>query len=175
MLRLLAIAVSGLVAFFAFFIGSYAIVGNNNVAAWVGLLFGLIGTPILLLRVWRPPNSGSKCPGGTGLYPECMFVVSVSETEVSVIEPDGKTEKLLLSELQEVVIVTNDSGPSGADVWWLLRGMREGTGCRFPGGATGEDKLLQYVYALPGFNNEAFIKAMGSTSNASFSCWRAGT
>ena len=134
----------------------------------------LIGAPVLLLRWWRRSASKGKCPDGEGVYPECLFVVSVGEAEVSVARPDGRVERLPLAELGEVAIVTNDSGPWGADLWWQLVGRREGSGCTFPGGATGESKVLEFVLRLPGFNNETFLHAMGSASNARFSCWKAG-
>ena len=72
-------------------------------------------------------------------------------------------------------VVTNDTGPFGSDIWWLLLGRRENTGCTFPCGASGEKAFLDLVLALPGFKNEVFIQAMGSTSNAQFCCWRAST
>ena len=34
------------------------------------------------------------------------------------------------------------------------------------------NELLSRLQQLPGFDNEAVIKAMGSTNNAKFLCWK---
>lgn len=174
MIRLLAIAVISLASLLFWLWAVSGITGENNIAGWLALVLGFFGTPFALLRVWKGPNASSKCPGGKGLYPECMFLVKVSSEEISVQRPDGTLEVLSLPELQEVAIVTNDSGPVGADVWWVLSRKSSGSACSFPGGATGEQEVLKFVQKLPGFNNERFIQAMGSTSNARFVCWSGG-
>lgn len=140
---------------------------------FAGGFFGLCAIAILVLKVWPGTSLAQKCPQGEGLYPECLFVVTVSESEIVAQRPDGKIERVSIGDLEEVTIVTNDSGPSGADVWWLLVGSKPNAGCAFPGGATGEAKVLEFVQQLPGFNNQAFIEAMTCTSNARFVCWRA--
>jgi hypothetical protein len=38
--------------------------------------------------------------------------------------------------------------------------------------AEGADKLLEALQKLPGFDNDAVIKAMSSTSNAKIVCWK---
>jgi hypothetical protein len=171
-LRLFVIAVVSLASFFVFVGILYRITRNNEIAAWSALALGFLGTPIVLLRVWRGSNASAKCPGGKGLYPECMFVATVSESEISVQRPDGTVNSFPISKLQEVAIVTNDSGPIGADVWWVLSDSPN-TGLTFPGGATGEQEILEFVQKLPGFDNERLIQSMGSTSNARFVCWSA--
>jgi hypothetical protein len=112
-------------------------------------------------------------PGGKGLYPECLFVVTVSDSEIINQHPDGVIERVALKDLKEVAIETNASGPWGADVWWLLTGASPAARCAYPGGATGEQGMLQWLQRLPGFDDKAVITAMGSTSNARFVCWRA--
>lgn len=133
---------------------------------------------ILLTALGIRPAARAEPPtqmvGRKGLYPECLFVVSVSKCEISVQWPDGRLEAVPIADLREVAIVTNDSGPIGVDVWWMLAGKQASSGCAFPGGATGEQEVLQFVQQLPGFNNKRFVEAMGSTSNAKFVCWSAG-
>jgi hypothetical protein len=173
MVKLFLIALASLISFFVFVGLAYRVTGNSDYSAWVAVLLGFIGVPIVLFRLWDSSNRKVKCPDGNGLYPECLFVVSVDATEIVVTRPNGQVERLALSEINEVAIVTNDSGPWGTDVWWYLLGRNEKSGCVFPGGATGENMVLEMVQQLPGFNNEVFIQAMGSTSNARFTCWRA--
>lgn len=104
---------------------------------------------------------------------EARFVVTLTETEVVNQRPDGKIERVALDDLSAIIIETNDSGPLGADVWWLLLGKsKKKTGCVFPQGATGEKAVLDYAQSLPGFDNEMLIEAMGSTENQRFLCWR---
>ena len=106
------------------------------------------------------------------LNPEAKFIVSISNGEIINQRPEGKIERVAISNLKAVIIETNDTGPWGADVWWILLIGSGENGCVFPGGATGEKDILQAVQALPGFDNETFIKAMGSTSNQRFLCWK---
>ncbi len=172
-LRLLAIGVTALVSFFLFFWAITWLTGNNDIGAWAGLVLGFIGMPVLLLKIWPGRSAGSKCPEGKGLYPECLFVVSVSDSEIVNKRPDGVIERVAVKDLKEVVIETNTSGPWGADVWWLLTGVTPDIRCAYPGGATGEQAVLQWFQGLPGFDDKVVITAMGSTSNARFVCWRA--
>ena len=83
---------------------------------------------------------------------------------------DGKQETVLWSELQNVTIMTTDEGPFSDDVFWVLSGSE--TGCLVPSEAEGMKELLPRLQQLPGFDNEAVIRAMGSTGNEKFLCWR---
>jgi len=110
-------------------------------------------------------------PSKTKLMPEAKFIVRIENNEVINERPEGKTERVSLAELKAVIIETNDTGPWGTDVWWILVGT-DTAGCVFPGGATGEKEILEAMQKLPGFDNEAFIQAMTSTSNQRFLCWK---
>ena len=83
--------------------------------------------------------------------------------------PSGKTETVRWSDLQEVRILTTDEGPYVDDVIWMLLG-KDGGGCAVPSETEGMKELLPRLQQLPGFDNEAVIKAMGSTNNARFVC-----
>lgn len=87
-----------------------------------------------------------------------------------VERPDGRTERVAWDELQAFIVETTDEGPGAPDVFWILLGSAE-SGCVIPQGATGDKALLERLQALPGFNNQEFIRAMGSTSNQRFLCW----
>ena len=82
----------------------------------------------------------------------------------------GETETVRWDDLQEVGIVTTDEGPAAEDVFWILLGANGR--CAVPGGADGMKELLARLQQLPGFDNGAVIKAMGSTANANFLCWK---
>ena len=105
--------------------------------------------------------------------PESRIIVTTDDSGVRAEYPDGPTQQVSWKEITRVTIETNDSGPWGADLWWVLEGGR--TRCAYPGGATGEQEALKsYESRLPGFDWEAVIRASGSTGNATFTCWERG-
>jgi hypothetical protein len=96
--------------------------------------------------------------------------VSFDDAAVTRWMPGGRTEHVRWDELEEVGIVTTDEGPWAEDVYWMLRAASGG--CAVGSETVGMDALLERLQQLPGFNNEAVIRAMGSTENATFVCWR---
>lgn len=72
-----------------------------------------------------------------------------------------------MSDLAAVWVETNDGGPWGADVWWLLNDNNGQTKVAFPQLATGEEAVLERLLLLPGFT----LKGMNSVENARFRCW----
>lgn len=106
------------------------------------------------------------------LQPESRFIVTVDDKGVRCQRPSGETETVLWDDLEAVIIETNDTGPWGADVLWVLLGRDGAGGCVIPQGATGEDALLGKLQSLPAFDNEQLIAAMSCTDNQKFLCWR---
>jgi len=96
--------------------------------------------------------------------------VTFDDAGVTRMLPYGKIEAVRWDDLQEVGIMTTDKGPAQEDVYWMLLGT--GGGCAVSGGAEGIKELLERLQQLPGFDNEAVIKAMGCTSNNKFVCWK---
>jgi hypothetical protein len=80
-----------------------------------------------------------------------------------------KVESIIWADLTSVAIRTTNAGPFGEDVYWLLvDGNRRGVAV--PQGAAPEG-FLGRMQALPGFDSDAVITAMGSTSDRLFHCW----
>ena len=104
---------------------------------------------------------------------ESEWIVTMTNEGVSCTRPDGRVESVKWSDLNLVAIVTTDDGPFSPDVFLLLTG--EESGCAIPLGGSGADELLKKLQALPGFDNSAVIKAMCSTDNNRFICWRRDT
>ena len=98
--------------------------------------------------------------------------VSFTDEVVCRIRPDGVEERIRWDELHEVGILTTDEGPIQEDVFFLLIASDGKSGCVVPQGAEGCGHLLKRLQKLPGFDNEAVIRAMGSTSNGKFLCWK---
>ncbi|TXH72025.1 MAG: hypothetical protein E6Q88_07150 [Lysobacteraceae bacterium] len=102
---------------------------------------------------------------------ERKVIVSFDAARVSVNYPGEALRSIAWSEVERVAIETNDSGPWGADVWWLLEGRD--TRVAYPQGATGDLDLLDaYSEQFPEFDHSAVIQAMGCATNARFVCWR---
>jgi hypothetical protein len=103
---------------------------------------------------------------------ESRFVVTLTDGAIISRRPDGITERVDLADLHAIILVTTSNGPFSPDVWWFLVGQRAQSSCVFPAGAMGEAAILAFAQELPGFNNDAFIRAMSSTSNQRFLCWK---
>ena len=101
---------------------------------------------------------------------EAQFSVSFDDKEIRLRIPDGRQFTVSWSELVGVAIQTTDEGPFQPDVFWVL-GTKESS-LRIPHGAKGDEKLLHRLQQLSGFDNKAFISAMGSADNNLFICWQ---
>ncbi|MFD2578104.1 hypothetical protein ACFSTD_04640 [Novosphingobium colocasiae] len=60
----------------------------------------------------------------------------------------------------------------GADLWWLLYSADKKLACAFPQGAAGETAMIEFLFALPGFDHAEMTLAMRSTDNATFMLWQ---
>ena len=98
--------------------------------------------------------------------------VQFTDDTITHLRPDGKIETVRWDQLDEVGVVTTGDGPFAEDVFWMLLGPGRRARCAIPASAIGMDTLLARLQSLPDFDNEALIRAMGSTTDARFSCWR---
>lgn len=123
---------------------------------------------------WFGRSSGRRTESEqrTRLTPEAKWVLECEGDLLCATDDKGAVRQLPKSELNGVIIETNDSGPWGADVWWLLFGRDDRVAIAYPQGATGEDVMLNYLTSLPGFDHTKMIDAMRSTTNAVFPVWR---
>ena len=101
---------------------------------------------------------------------ERQVIVADENGTISATYPDGTIKAVDWTDLEQIEIQTNDSGPWGADVWWVLKGAH--SECVYPQGATGDPEMIPKYQQLTGFDDDALIKAMGCTSNRTFVCWR---
>lgn len=104
--------------------------------------------------------------------PEARWIVVLGAEHIQVTDDQGAIRRMAMVDLRGVAIETNDCGPWGADMWWLLFGADDRVACLYPQGATGEGAMLDYLCALPGFDFGEMARAMGSTDNAVFPVWR---
>lgn len=103
---------------------------------------------------------------------ESEVLVQDHGTFVSSVFPNGETQTLLWSDLDRVEVRTNDSGPWGWDVWWVLSGSRDEVA--FPLGATGQDEVLDKVQVVTNVDKNRLSQGMNCTQNATFLCWQRG-
>jgi hypothetical protein len=85
------------------------------------------------------------------------------------IKGDSVIESVTWGDLAAVDIRTRSGGPFGEDIYWLLQDAAGG-GVAVPQGIAPEGFLAR-MEMLPGFDGQAVIVAMGSTSNNLFRCW----
>lgn len=105
-------------------------------------------------------------------HPEERYLAEVTAGDEIVCRVSGQPEqRLFLSDLGAVYVETNDSGPWGADVWWLLTDRNGEMKVAFPQLATGEDAALDRLRTLPGFQ----IAGMNSIDNDRHLCWLASS
>jgi hypothetical protein len=100
---------------------------------------------------------------------EALFVVEVTEDDEVVCRPPGQlVQRIRMAELGSVCVQTDDSGPWGADVWWILNNLSGETKVLFPQLSTGEDLVVARLKLLPGFE----LRGMNSTATARFTFWQ---
>lgn len=109
---------------------------------------------------------------GPKLEPESRFVVRVSDAEVVSERPDHTIEQVRWDALERVEIVSTGEGPMHPDMFWVLHGVSGG--CAIPWGASGESVLLARLQQLPGFDNQAVIRAASQASAARWTCCERG-
>ncbi|MDR6852406.1 hypothetical protein J2Y54_001926 [Sphingomonas sp. BE123] len=100
--------------------------------------------------------------------PLSQWSVSISDDRIVTSDGLGTQRELRVSDLRKVVVATDDSGPWGADVVYLLYSDDGDPVGLFPLEAAGCDAFLAWMSRQPGFNDRELIRAMASTSVARF-------
>jgi len=84
---------------------------------------------------------------------------------------EAKEEALAWEKIAEVSIITTSDGPFAEDVFFALRGS-DGTGVLVAQSLAVEHGMLKQLQTrLPDLDNEAIVRAMGSTTEARFILW----
>jgi hypothetical protein len=99
-------------------------------------------------------------------------VVQFDAEAVTCTRPGGLTERVRWQDLRGVLIMTTSHGPAVDDFFWVLAGDGAKSGCVVPSEAVGCDRLLERLQQLPGFDNEAVIRACACTEDQRFLCWQ---
>ena len=99
--------------------------------------------------------------------------VIVDDDGITRARRDGLVEYVAWDALSRVDIATTSEGPWVDDVFWLL--FAGDHGCVVPSEADGMSELLLRLQQLPGFDNDAVIRAMGCTDDELFPVWSRGS
>jgi hypothetical protein len=150
-------------------------------------------------RAARPPRENASEPGRTRRTTDALAFGEVSESNqwtmglldflrrreqvvdhhsilewddirISCRHPSGVVETVRWADLQVVRIRTTSEGPFVDDIFWELIGGEPS--CTVPSETPGAKKLLDKLGTLPGFSDEAVVKAMCCAQDAEFLCWR---
>ena len=100
--------------------------------------------------------------------PLAQWSVSFDGDEIVTSDGRGEERKMALSDLTRVVVATDDSGPWGADVVFLLYSSEADPTCLFPLEANGRDSFVDWLSMQPGYKDCELVRAMGSTKIARF-------
>lgn len=106
--------------------------------------------------------------------PETEWAVSLDGERIGVGNASGLRQSVAKAELSAVIVATEDGGPAGIGLRWLLFGPDGALACAVPAGAAGEADLIGFVSALPGFRHDRLAQALRSTAKAMFPLWRKG-
>ena len=101
-----------------------------------------------------------------------LWTVSVSADAIATSDGLGTSRSLAIEDLRRVVVATDDSGPWGADVVFLLYSGEEKPVGIFPLEAQGRDAFLDWLEVREGYDPEQLVRAMGSTDIARFTIYR---
>ncbi len=96
--------------------------------------------------------------------------VSFDDQGIRLVGRDGAVGLVSWDELQAVYIETTAGGPFVEDVFFVLVGTNEEH--VVPQGTIGTNDLTKRLGELPGFDHDAFCRAMCCTANNRFVCWK---
>jgi hypothetical protein len=97
-----------------------------------------------------------------------QWSVSIEGDKILTSDGLGNERRMALSDLTRVFVATDDSGPWGADVVFLLYSKEPDPAGLFPLEANGRDSFVAWMTAQPGYNDRELARAMGSTKVAQF-------
>jgi hypothetical protein len=98
--------------------------------------------------------------------------ITVDDTGVERLQASGRREHVAWPDLAAITIMTADAGPPREDAFFMLAHRDGRTGCAIPCEKGSAIHLLEWLQCLPGFDNQTFIRAMASSEQNLFACWR---
>jgi hypothetical protein len=139
------------------------IVRSGNMAGWWMLLAFSCTAVLVLLRPYLPSFRADAADES----------VELSAWGVRLLDEQGLHEAVSWTDLREVAVVTTAPQPDDEDIYILLRGHDDNR-VMVPHTLAVESGVLNALrLRLQGFDDSAFISALGSTAEGMFVLWRA--
>ncbi|MFC6592968.1 hypothetical protein ACFP81_13800 [Deinococcus lacus] len=136
----------------------------HGTALQAGVMFAVTA----LLYFWQG-GVFSRISSEAPTFSSGITALTLHSGTLTLTHATGESEGLPLEGLRAVRIVTNDSGPFGNDLYFVLEGD---WGVRaIPGDLDDCKQLFDLFDRLPDFDHQQSLQAMGSTSNAVFDVW----
>jgi hypothetical protein len=142
--------------------GGLAGVLQGKATGWLVLIFFLLCAAAQAAAPWISARWKKKA---------VLSTLTVDDWGVRRHLSDGQEESLAWAELHQVMILTNADGPFADDLYFALLSARH-SGVLVNQSLAAEHHLLGTLQQrLPDLDNEAIIRAMGSTQEARFVIW----
>ena len=101
-------------------------------------------------------------------------IIVTDEGVTCIYQSKQKTERINWNDVDQVQVLTTDEGPAVCDVFIVLHNTLSNSGVVLPQDREETDLVFKKLQRWPGFDNENFIKAMGSAKNEWFLVWKKG-
>jgi len=101
---------------------------------------------------------------------QSLWSVAILDDNIVTTDGMGAVRTISIADLTSIVVATDDSGPRGDDVVFLLYGGSEPLTI-FPLEAHGCQDFVNWMASKPGYHDRELAKAMASTRVARFVVW----
>jgi len=127
---------------------------------------------VLALAVFGLPAAAYLRRARFGFGPE-PSIETIEIDDLGVARTVGSiNERIRWEDVEEIRIITTDGGPYTEDVFFILVDAEQ-KGCLIPHDSAVKYKLLERLHSrFDGLDDDAVIKAMGTTSNGNFLIWK---
>jgi hypothetical protein len=130
---------------------------------------------ILAIGLSLLAGGACRAPATSGAHQSQADPWSVSISGANIITTDGTGERrvVAIADLSSIVVATDDSGPWGDDVVFILLGSDGQPLSIFPSVARGNEEFVAWMATTPGYRDRELAKSMASTQVARFTVWTA--
>jgi hypothetical protein len=105
----------------------------------------------------------------TKVQPQEQYIITITDEAIKVNYPNQSVESILWTEINVIVLINTNAGPSQPDIWLALKG--DNNCCTIPHDSDEFEKIYNIISKYEGFNFDNFIKSMSCADNAEFLLW----